>query len=338
MPVHTALGPIEPGDLGPTSMHEHVFFDASEVYTVGQLDTVDEPLTVAMLGDLHWNSVLNKQNLILEDPESIIDDLKLLRDHGGGAIVEATTLGLSRRIAELPAVSRASGIHIAVGCGFYRGPTHPDWVASSSVSDLAQYLLDELDSGLDGTGILPALIGELGTIDPVMDQEWAVLHAAAIASEETGAAILVHMDPTGSYQALSILEWLVGHGADPSRVILGHMDEILDLDNQRALLGEGAVIEYDLFGMELYYPGRGNYVTDFERMEAVAQLVSEGFAAQLVFACDVHMKMMYAANGGMGYQHLMKRIVPALEDRFDLSTEDIKQIMVHNPARLLSRP
>ena len=105
MPVHTALGPIEPGDLGPTSMHEHVFFDASEVYTVGQLDTVDEPLTVAMLGDLHWNSVLNKQNLILEDPESIIDDLKLLRDHGGGAIVEATTLGLSRRIAELPAVS-----------------------------------------------------------------------------------------------------------------------------------------------------------------------------------------------------------------------------------------
>ena len=338
MPVHTALGPIEPSELGPTSMHEHVFFDASELYTIGQTGVIDEPLTVAMLGDLHWNSVLNKQNLILGEPAEIIEDLKLLHSHGGRGIVEATTLGLSRRIAAVPEISEASGVHIAVGCGFYRGPSHPDWVASSSVPDIAQYLLDELDTGLDGTGIRPALIGELGTIDPVMDQEWNVLHAAAIASKETGAAILIHMDPTGSYQAPAILDWLVSHGADPSRVILGHMDEILDLDLQRALIGEGAVIEYDLFGLELYYPGRGNYVTDYERMEAVAQLVTEGFGSQLVFACDVHMKMMYAANGGMGYQHLMKRIIPALQSRFGLSHEDTQEIMVHNPARLLDRP
>ena len=28
MPIYTALGPIDAGDLGPTSMHEHVLVDS----------------------------------------------------------------------------------------------------------------------------------------------------------------------------------------------------------------------------------------------------------------------------------------------------------------------
>ena len=27
MPIHTVLGPMDPAELGPTSMHEHVFAD-----------------------------------------------------------------------------------------------------------------------------------------------------------------------------------------------------------------------------------------------------------------------------------------------------------------------
>ena len=50
------------------------------------------------------------------------------------------------------------------------------------------------------------------------------------------------------------------------------------------------------------------------------------------------MKMMLRVYGGMGYAHLMERIVPSLIERFHVDREHIDQILVKNPARLLDRP
>ena len=338
MPIHTVLGPIDAAELGPTSMHEHLFLEAAQAFGDAETEMINLPVTIERLGDLHWNTVSNAANLTLDEPDVTVAELRRFHKSGGRAMVDVTPLGLGRRVADLPEVARRSQVHILVGCGFYRSPSHPPWMEERSAQQLAEYLIDELENGLDGTGIRPALIGEVGTIDPVAEAEWRVLHAAAIAAAETGAAISVHIDPQGQYQALDILEWLVGHGADPSRVVIGHLDEILDLDNQRALMRAGATVEYDLFGAEFYYPGRENYVTDYQRMDAVKALIEEGFAEKLVFGCDIHMKMMLRVYGGMGYAHLMERIVPSLIERFHVDREHIDQILVKNPARLLDRP
>ncbi|MDE0168690.1 MAG: phosphotriesterase [bacterium] len=338
MPINTVLGPIDPRDLGPTTMHEHLLINAVEALDDPDTETVDRPITIDQLGDLRWNAVSNRFNLSLDDPEITVAELRRFHAAGGRGLVDVTPIGIGRRVAELPAISERSGVHIMLGCGFYRGPSHPPWIREVSAEDVAAYFIDELDNGLDGTGIRPAIIGEIGTTDPVTENEFKVLQGSAIAAVRTGAAISVHLDPQGQYQAPRILDWLVRHGADPTRVVFGHSDEILDLDNHRGLMDSGATVEYDLFGTEFYYPGRGNYATDYERMEAVALLVSEGYADRLVLAGDVHLKMMLTAYGGMGYAHVMGRIVPFLREEFGLGSRDLNRMLVENPARLLDRP
>ena len=319
-------------------MHEHLLIDAVDALDDPDTEMIDRPITIDQIGDLRWNAVSNKFNLSLDDPDLAVVELRRFHAAGGRGIVDVTPLGIGRRVAELPAISERSGVHIMVGCGFYRGPSHPPWVDEQSAEELAAYLIDELENGLDGTGIRPAIIGEIGTTDPVTENEWKVLHGSAIAAVRSGAAISVHLDPQGQHQAGRILEWLVAHGADPTRVVFGHSDEILDFDNHRSLMDEGATVEYDLFGTEFYYPGRGNYATDYERMQAVALLVSQGYADRLVLAGDVHLKMMLTAYGGMGYAHVMGRIVPALRDEFGVDPRYLDRMLVANPARLLNRP
>ena len=337
MPIDTVLGPIDPGALGPTTMHEHLLINAVDALDDPDTETIDRPITIEQIGDLRWNAVSNKFNLSLDDPEITVAELRRFHAAGGRGIVDVTPVGIGRRVAELPAISERSGVHIMVGCGFYRGPSHPEWIGRQSADDVAAYLIDELENGLDGTGIRPAIIGEIGTTDPVTDDEFKVLHGSAIAADRTGAAISVHLDPQGQYQARRILAWLVNHGADPTRVVFGHSDEILDLDNHRGLMDSGATVEYDLFGTEFYYPGRGNYATDYERMQAIALLVSEGYSDRLVLAGDVHLKMMLTAYGGMGYAHVMGRIVPFLREEFGVGSGELRRMLVENPARLLDR-
>ena len=319
-------------------MHEHLLIDAADALNDPDTEMIDRPITIDQIGDLRWNAVSNRFNLSLDDPDVAVSELCRFHAAGGRGLVDVTPIGIGRRVAELPAISERSGVHIMVGCGFYRGPSHPEFVKEQSAEELAGYLTDELENGLDGTGIRPAIIGEIGTTDPVTGDELKVLHASAIAAVRTGAAISVHLDPQGQYQAGRILEWLVDHGADPVRIVFGHSDEILDLDNHRSLMDQGVTVEYDLFGTEFYYPGRGSYATDYERIEAVALLLSQGYADRLVLAGDVHLKMMLTAYGGMGYAHVMGRIVPALRDEFGVAPQDLDRMLVVNPARLLTRP
>jgi phosphotriesterase-related protein len=44
------------------------------------------------------------------------------------------------------------------------------------------------------------------------------------------------------------------------------------------------------------------------------------------------------AYGGMGYEHLLKRIVPTLKSRHGFDDGTIDAMLVHSPRRLLDRP
>ena len=92
-----------------------------------------------------------------------IDELRAVQAAGGAAIVDLTLGGMGRRLAEIPRVSRESGVAICVGCGWYVEELHPPEIAGLSVEELAVMLLAELRDGIEDTGIRPALIGEIGT-------------------------------------------------------------------------------------------------------------------------------------------------------------------------------
>ena len=53
------------------------------------------------------------------DPDATVDELRRYRGVGGGAIVEATTIGIGRNPDALARISRESGVHVIMGAGYY---------------------------------------------------------------------------------------------------------------------------------------------------------------------------------------------------------------------------
>jgi len=338
MPIYTVLGPIEPEELGPTSMHEHLLCDGR----VWQRPSAEEPpasgkVSMETLGYVRWNLLSMEDNFLLDDPELIATEVAEVKRVGGSGIVELTLPGFGRRVADLPQIARATGLHVMVGCGFYVERSHPEWLESASVDAVRDFIVDELQNGIEGTGILPTLIGEIGTNYPVTEREKKVLHAAGQAAVQTGVSVNVHLSSRGAY-ALEVLEILLAEGMRPERVVFSHMDEYLDRGYHKAVAETGAVLEYDTFGSEFYYGDLMKNPTDAERLEYVSFLVGEGYEHQLVLGCDVWVKANLRTYGGMGYEHLLKRIVPALRVNYGLSDETIDAMLVGSPRRLLDRP
>jgi phosphotriesterase-related protein len=338
MPIHTVLGPIEPDQLGPTSMHEHLLIDATVWSTPPTAEPMpdDARVTIENLGFLRWNLLSLEDNLRMDDPEIAVRELVRVRDSGGSGIVDLTVIGLGRRISELPRIAQRSGLHIMVGCGIYVGDAHPPWVRDMSVDALTELLIGELRDGIDDTGVRPALIGEIGTGDPITDDERRVVVAAGAAGAQTGAAVNVHIDPRGEH-ALEVVDLLMREGMDPGRIVLSHMDEHLDAAYHLAVAETGAVIEYDTFGSEFYFGDNWKDPTDLERFEYVDLLLEHGCSGRLVFGCDVWVKAQLRTFGGTGYEHLMRRVRPALLRR-GVPEDVLEQILVATPRRLLDRP
>jgi phosphotriesterase-related protein len=338
MPIHTVLGPITPDQLGLTSMHEHLYLDARCLYTPPAEPPPDgDRVSMRNLGYLRWNSQGVSDNLIVDDTDVIEAGLTEFYAAGGRGLVDMTNIGLGRQVSRLPALAKATGVHVMVGCGWYRDPSHPPTIATATADELAESICAELTSGVADTGILPALIGEVGTSAPVTAAEKKVLAAAAIASCAMGAAINIHVEPNGRH-GVEIVEILLAEGAEADRIILSHLDERMDLGYHLELADMGVVLEYDTFGMESYWDFPAKDPTDHERFEHVAELVARGLASRLTLGCDVYCKTGHSAYGGMGYEHLPKRVAPVLKSHYGISDRDIEQMLVTTPRRLLNRP
>ena len=339
MAIHTVLGPIEPDALGPTSMHEHLLSDLRLWSRPSAEPPPDDAERVhpGILGYLRWNALAVPDNLVLDDPEDAVAELRGVHAAGGRAVVDLTLEGMGRRLEELPAISRASGVTICVGCGWYVEEAQPDWVRAADEDTLTRHLLDELRDGIAGTGIRPALIGEIGTNHPPTESEWRVLRAAGRAGAESGAAVNVHLSWRGA-DGVAVLEALVAEGMAPERVVLSHMDERLDRGYHAAVAQAGAVLEYDTFGSDfLYGTPRARNPSDAERLDMAAWLLSEGYGGQLVIACDTWTKANLKRNGGFGYEHLFRRIAPALADYCGADEATLQAILVDTPRRILDR-
>jgi phosphotriesterase-related protein len=337
--VMTVRGPIDPSDLGVTLMHEHLFIDLRHLWAPPvhewQKALVDADLVLRTRGLLQVDSYVSRQNLALDDPDLTVAELAPFRELGGGTLVDLTTAGIKPQPASLREVSERSGVHVVSGCGYYTGVTHPPEVAYVSESELADRLVAEIEHGLGGTDVRPGIIGEIGTSAPIQPDEEKVLRVAAAAQQRTGLAINVHVAIFGR-QALGALDVLDAAGADLDRVVVSHLDELIDLDHHRAILRRGAYVEYDCFGSETYYDSSGQAEpSDRERLDALITLLDEGWAERLVISHDICTKIQLLHYGGLGYGHILRSIVPRLRRR-GVDEATIRGLLVANPARLLT--
>ena len=70
-------------------------------------------------------------------------------------------------------------------------------------------------------------------------------------------------------------------------------------------------------------------------MEALLRLLDAGYGRQLLLSQDICTKMQLRHYGGMGYDHILRTIVPRLRRR-GVDETTLHEILVENPARLLA--
>ena len=306
--VQTVLGPIEPAALGFTLPHEHT--QIALWHIEGRWD--------------YWQ--------LTRDEPVILDELARYREAGGSGLVDVTLPGVGRDPVWLRGLAEASGIHIVMGCGWYRTAYYPPEarIDRRSVDDLADELVAEIAEGVGESGVRPGIIGEIGTDKPwVSPAEERVHRAAARAARRTGLAITTH--GVLSDVGLAQLRLFEEEGADPGRVIIGHADSYPVLEHYLAIIERGANLEFDFLGMpwpkERHDEGRAVQMT--------CELLARGHADRILLSQDVCNDSQLKAYGGNGYVHLAETFLPRLRAA-GVSDVEIETMTVANPRRLLT--
>ena len=349
--VMTVRGPIDPDELGPTLMHEHLFIAlykgvAPDDYTPATDWCLwDQELTIDKL-DLARDLKPIRDNWILVDEKTAIEEAMEFRYHGGGTIVEVTSIGLRRDPLAISRVSQATGLNVVMGAGWYRKLYHPADMGRRTVEDMTAEIVRDVTVGVGGTAIRSGIIGEVGIEgNPIMENEVKSIRASGRASRATGAPVSFHRGGIGR-ERLQVIAVLGEEGTDMSRVVFGHSDFISgDLDLMLELLGHGVYIQFDLLG-RVGVPLRFVPAVDDLAMfltsagtaavaEAIPKLIEAGYADRVLLSQDVCTKMQLKRYGGTGYSFIMEKFLPEMRSR-GVSEEHIQMMMVGNPKRILT--
>lgn len=296
----TVTGAAVGEDYATVLAHEHVlidircWLDESHAPSRHLRDARVEPATLAAV---RANPFACLDNLLLDDQGLMTAELGRLAGTGT-LVVDVTPSNVGRDVAALAAVARRARVDVVHGCGRYIAASRPH-DAHLTVTDYREEILAEF-----ARRPRPAVIGEIGTSDPITDSERRSLTGAAQAQAQLGVALYVHLHPWGR-TGHAALDLVADAGGDLRRVVLCHLDPpILDgLDYHRSLLERGATIAFDLWGDEYDY-GAVRMPTDDERLAALAALVADGYGDRLVHSHDVCTKTQLRAYGGAGYDHV----------------------------------
>ncbi len=339
--VQTVLGPLDPAELGVTLPHEHLLIDLSwsvrESASPEDRERSAQPIRLENLGWVrqHWQR--SRPNLILDDEGLALQEAVRYREAGGGAIVDVTSNGIGRNPEALVRISKAAGLHVVMGSGYYVGTSLPTHFHRTSEQRIADEIVRDVTVGVGDTGVRSGVIGEIGTSSPISPDEEKSVRAAIEAQKRTGAPLSIHVGrhPDVAFHVLDILQ---DAGADTARTILCHMDRTLeDRGALREVAESGVTLEYDLFGIEAsYLPGsRFPMPSDAQRLQRIEWLIEDGHVGRIVVSQDVCMKIRLERYGGTGYGHILRDIVPWMRER-GFTQRDLDAILVDNPRRLLT--
>ena len=267
------------------------------------------------------------------EEELILPELARFKAAGGTCLVDVTLPAIGRDPARLRRLSELSGLHLVMGCGWYRDAYYEATadIDRRSVQHLADELVREFEEGAQGTGVRPGIIGEIGTDKPWLTaREERVHRAVARAARTTGLAVTTHA--VMSRVGLAQLDVFEAEGLDPARVVIGHADSTPELEYYRAVIERGANLEFDFLGMSFTPLERGG---EPRLLRLLLELLGAGQAGRLLLSQDVCHDSQLKAYEGNGYVYLQETFLPRLRaagvDDVTLAT-----ITVDNPRRILS--
>jgi len=302
--LRTVTGPLPAARVrGPVLAHEHLVLDLTRG-TDGE----------ALLDGRHHDAVTAELTALREE-------------YGLALVVELTCRGMGRDARALTGIAERSGVAVVAATGWYYEPFHPDEVNGAGAEELTRILVREAAGGLDGTAVLPGVIGEVGTHgDAPGAQEARTLTAAAHAARATGLSLATHAQLGRG--GLAQLELLTGAGLPPHRIGVGHQDLLDAPAVHREIAAAGAYVAFDTVGKE-------SYQSDATRLRLLLSLLEAGHADRVLLSCDISRHGYLRSEGGQGYGHLFRSFLPMAraagvdDDTVDLLTR-------RNPLRFLT--
>ena len=341
----TVLGPVDTESLGITLSHEHILTDVTALFTVPKEATgrrmAYEPVSIENLYWIHTHLMGNRDDLLMNNEKLAIDEVMRFKKAGGDTIIEMSCVGLGRDPLGLRRISRATGLNIIMGAGYYIGCSHPEELKEKSEDEIADEIVKDIMLGVGDTGVRAGIIGEIGCSMPLEEGERKVLRASAVAQRRTGAAINVH--PSRSDELLlEIKEILEKSGADLGRVIISHAGHFgYSEETIRELADSGCYIEFDTFGhpalpIECFSHEERllEMPSDVQRIYHIIELIKEGYLEQILLSQDCCFKHKYVKYGGFGYAHINEHIIPWMKQR-GITDEQIHTMVVDNPKNVL---
>ena len=115
--------------MGVTLPHEHLLIDFAVMFTepaaASDKGLAYQPVTLSNVGWVRQNFNANLDNLRLLDEQTALDEIMLFRRAGGQTVIDPTNVSLSRDPLALTRISRATGLNIVMGAGYYVAAAHP---------------------------------------------------------------------------------------------------------------------------------------------------------------------------------------------------------------------
>jgi len=302
----TVLGPIPADQLGYVLPHEHPFCQLRQAPY--RYDFPDQ----------------------FDDDRVVTAEVAAFGELGGTTLVDLTVPDIGRSPERLRTLSENTGVQIVMGCGWYRGNYYrpEDVIERRTVGSLADQLIAEITEGVDGTGIKPGVIGEIGVEKTwVAPAEERVLRAAARAHKETGLALgAIHAIGPVAPDILTIFE---EEDVDMSRVAVGHCDSYPHMEFLEGLIARGALVMFDNCGQY-------GALKTFEEhiMNTVKELVDRGHEDYILLSHDTCKFPQFKIHGGPGFVYISETVIPTLRD-LGIAEETINKIIRDNPRRWL---
>jgi phosphotriesterase-related protein len=323
-------------------MHEHIMHDGTLTWVPIEDPKLRKlafkPVNASIRADLQLAPHANRDNHLMIDVETAVEEVSQFRELGGNTIVEVSSEGLGRDPRGLEYVARRSGLNIVMGSGFFTDETLPARFQKMTAKNVADEITRDILEGVPGTNIHAGVIGEIGMNWDFSPEEQKSLHGAAKASAYTGVPIIIHLEGwhRWGHQSLDILE---EEGAKISHTVLSHMNaSINDWEYQASIADRGAYLGYDMIGQDFDFGAglhHGECPSDREVAEALKHLIDAGYLHKIVLSQDVCLKVMLTKYGGRGYAYILRYFVDRLK-KIGVTDEQIKTLLVSNPRAFFS--
>ncbi|TCM22112.1 phosphotriesterase-related protein [Novosphingobium sp. PhB165] len=317
--IQTANGTISEKDLGRVLIHEHVFLMDME-YTFNYRPDFLSPKTI-------------------DDAVSRLDDLKAA---GFDTIIDLTVLGLGRHMPSIAKVAVRTGINIIVSTGAYTFDAVPApfqyWgpglLHDTGVEPMVGHFVADIVEGIADTGIRAGMLkcaidapGLTGGVERIM-------RAVGRTHVLTGAPVTVHTSAKHE-TGLIAQKVLSEEGVDLENVVIGHCGDTTDIDYLMRIADRGSMLGMDRFGVEFE-------ISMEQRVATIAEMVSRGYASQMVLSHDCccwsdffpEVDDYNQAMPRHHYLHIHDDVLPALRNA-GVSQLDIERMLIANPRRVL---